>query len=505
LDATLASLERQLYRNFAATVLDADTDNSTLAITEIEKAWLLLIRAGDQLAKHALYWFACQALAQPDAALMYADDDALDEAGRHCAPRFKPDWSPEHLRSTNYIGAAAALRGREVVAAGGLKADDIVDGGYGLLLRVAELVEGRVAHVPAVLLHRWVSPPPEEAWEPKFDAVSGCERGSNADVLRSHLKQCRVVAEVVPIRLGKGREAELGCRVKYALPNVPLMVSLIVPTRDALALTRTCVESVLARSSYRYFEILIVDNQSTDPAALTWFDEIAQLPQVRVLRYDKKFSFSAINNYAVSQARGEVLCLLNNDTEVISPDWMEEMLGHLVQPGVGAVGAKLLYPDGRVQHAGDAVGPRGCADHLHEGIGRDDPGYCNRALVAHEVSAVTGACLMTWRGLYQELGGLDEVNLKVAFNDVDYCLRVQEAGQRVIFTPHAQLYHHESASRGQDNSWLKLRRTRREADYIRRRWKERLYHDPYYNPNLSYRAPDFSLSFAPRVKKPWVT
>src|SRR6185436_9610159 len=213
----------------------------------------------------------------------------------------------------------------------------------------------------------------------------------------------------------------------------------------------------------------------------------------RVLRYEREFNYSAINNFAAREARGEVLLLLNNDTEVITPDWLEEMLGHLHQEGVGAVGAKLLFPHGQVQHAGDAVGPGGCADHMHEGIGRDDPGYCYRAVVAQEVSAVTGACLMTWKTLYQKLGGLDEKKLPVAFNDVDYCLRVQEAGLRVIFTPHAQLYHHESASRGG-------RSPDREAGVMRRRWKSRMRHDPYYNPNLSYRTPDFSLSDMPRVK-----
>src|SRR6266704_2139628 len=262
--------------------------------------------------------------------------------------------------------------------------------------------------------------------------------------------------------------------------------------------------SIRERSSYRNFEIIVVDNQSDDAAALDYFAALAESGAARVLRYTWPFNFSAINNFAVGEARGEAICLLNNDTEVISPDWMETLLGHLVQPGVGAVGAKLLFPDGRVQHAGDAVGPGGCADHLHEALERDDPGYCNRAIVAQEVSAVTAACLMTWKHLYQRLDGLNAKHLKVAFNDVDFCLRVQEAGYRVIFTPHAELYHNESATRGQDRTWRKMRRTKREADYMRARWKARMGHDPYYNPNLSYRRPDFSLSDAPRVRKPWL-
>ncbi len=282
------------------------------------------------------------------------------------------------------------------------------------------------------------------------------------------------------------------------------MVSIVIPTRNAPDLVRVCVTSIRERSSYRNFEIIVVDNQSDDAAALDYFAALAESGAARVLRYTWPFNFSAINNFAVGEARGEAICLLNNDTEVISPDWMETLLGHLVQPGVGAVGAKLLFPDGRVQHAGDAVGPGGCADHLHEALERDDPGYCNRAIVAQEVSAVTAACLMTWKHLYQRLDGLNAKHLKVAFNDVDFCLRVQEAGYRVIFTPHAELYHNESATRGQDRTWRKMRRTKREADYMRARWKARMGHDPYYNPNLSYRRPDFSLSDAPRVRKPWL-
>jgi GT2 family glycosyltransferase len=291
--------------------------------------------------------------------------------------------------------------------------------------------------------------------------------------------------------------------VRYPLPVNPPLVSIIVPTRDAPALLRQCVESVLAKTTYPSFELIVVDNQSADPEALAYLAELAPRSAVRVLRYDRPFNYSAINNFAVRQAKGDMLCLLNNDTEVISLDWLEEMAGHLLQDKVGAVGARLLYTDGRVQHGGVTVGPGGCADHLHAELPRGHPGYCHRAVIAQELSAVTAACVLTWKDLYERMGGLNERALPVAFNDVDYCLRLQDAGYRVIYTPHAELYHHEWGTRGVDTTWRQRWRAHREMSYMRSRWRERMKHDPYYNPNLSYDQPNFTLNWKPRVKKPW--
>lgn len=248
---------------------------------------------------------------------------------------------------------------------------------------------------------------------------------------------------------------------------------------------------------------MVVDNQSRDPATLAYLQEIAQRDSVHVLRHPYPFNFSTLNNFAVKKARGEVVCLLNNDTEVTSPDWLEEMLSRLLQPRVGAVGAKLHYSDGRIQHAGDTVGPGGCANHLHHLLPENAPGYANRAALAQDLSAVTGACLMTRRALYFSLGGLNERDLPIAFNDVDYCLRLREAGWRVVWTPYATLYHHESVSRGRDQSPEGKARAKREVAYMVRRWGHIMHHDPFYNPNLSYARPDFSLSHAPLVSRPW--
>ena len=527
---TLASLREQIYPNFTCNIVgayesapdapDARLDlrvaageaipdwlkEFNLSLARQAEAWVMLVRAGDALPAHALYWFACEALARPEAAIVYSDDDAVDAEGRRSHPRFKPDWSLAHLRSTHYLGEAVVLRGAAVAAAGGVSHDCCRHGNYDLLLRVIDGAGERVAHVPAVLLHRRYDATPggEPALHPGGRTEPLPLREKELDstawqggALQAHLLRNAIDADVL--------ETIPGCRrVRYRLPENPPLVSVIVPTRDALALIRQCVKSLLEKTTYPCFEILVVDNQSADPQALEYLGRIATYPAVRVLRYDRPFNFSAINNFAAREARGAVLCLLNNDTEVITPDWLEEMVGHLLQPRVGVTGAKLYYPDGRVQHAGDAVGPGGCANHLHSSIDRDDPGYCNRAAVAQELSAVTAACVVTWRELYLKLGGLDEQHLEVAFNDVDYCLRVRAAGYRVVWTPHAGLYHHESVSRGADRSRRRRSRAKREVVTMRRRWAHVMRHDPFYNPNLSYERPDFSLSRAPRVKKPWL-
>lgn len=206
---------------------------------------------------------------------------------------------------------------------------------------------------------------------------------------------------------------------------------------------------------------------------------------------------------AVQAARGDIVCLLNNDTEVISPDWLEEMVGQLLQTNVGIVGAKLYFPNNQIQHAGDLVGIAGIANHAHSFLDRNAVGYCQRAIVAQELSAVTAACLITWKSIYQQLGGLDAEHLTVAFNDVDYCLRVRQAGYRIVWTPHAELYHHESVSRGKDTSPEKKRRAQHEVKTMRKRWCSALHGDAFYNANLSHERPDFSLSNAPILEKPW--
>ncbi|WP_202085031.1 glycosyltransferase family 2 protein [Zobellella iuensis] len=491
---SLRSLERQHAFSCRACILVDDNGAATLPPSLQERApvvnmaglearlaaaghtWVFTLQPGTELAPWALAWMAVEA-AKEETQLIYSDHDYL-LAGQRQDPVFKPDWSEELARASGYVGTAFALRSELLLKV--LRQSGFASA-YQLMLDAAALAgAGGVCHIPAVLCHH---ARPLQPVRPQ------------RHTLEQHLSRQGVTAGVEAV----GDYL----RVRYPLPAPLPRVSIVVPTRDALNYLQTCVESVLEKTTWPHYELLIVDNQSSDPATLAYFDQVSQDERIRVVPYDQPFNFSAINNFAVQQARGEVICLLNNDTEVISPNWLEEMVSRLLQPGVGVVGARLYFGDGRVQHAGDVLGPGGCASHLHGILEGDDPGYMHRAVLAQDLSAVTAACFVTRRALFEQLGGLDADHLSVAFNDVDYCLRVREAGWRVIYTPYAELYHHESVSRGKDDSPEKQARAKSEADYMRARWGHVIERDPFYNPNLNYSQPDFKLGKIPRVGWPW--
>jgi GT2 family glycosyltransferase len=274
-------------------------------------------------------------------------------------------------------------------------------------------------------------------------------------------------------------------------------VSLIIPTRDQVELLRTCISSIFDKTDYPDFEVLIVDNQSSEPATLEYFAELAAEPRIKVVPYDAPFNYSAINNHAAALASGQILGLVNNDIEVESAGWLQEMVSQAVREDVGAVGAMLLYPNDTIQHAGVIVGLHGIAGHVYAGLPRNHPGQMGRALLVQEMSAVTAACLLVRKSVFDQVGGLDE-GLSVAFNDIDFCLRVRARGYRNLWTPHAVLYHHESASRGSEDTPEKQARFNAEIDFMQSRWGDLLLRDPSYNPNLSLGAGQFELAFPPR-------
>ncbi len=295
------------------------------------------------------------------------------------------------------------------------------------------------------------------------------------------------------------------CNGAFHLPcftvNESPLVSIIIPTRNGLSDLRQCLDS-LSRTSYPNTEILIIDNQSDDPETLTYLSEIQRRPDLRVLSYPYPFDYAGMHNWAVPQSRGEYICLLNNDTEVVADQWLTEMLGQGQRRGVGAVGAKLLYPDETIQHGGVILGLGGIASHAHKSHSSESPGYFGRAALVQSFSAVTAACLLMRKDLWDRMDGMAH-ELTVAFNDVDLCLRLREAGLRNVWLPQALLYHHESKSRGSDIHPDKLRRFALEHAYMQWRWGFVLRNDPAYNPNLTLGREDFSLAWPPRVRYPW--
>ena len=287
-------------------------------------------------------------------------------------------------------------------------------------------------------------------------------------------------------------------RVRYALPMVAPKVSIVICTRDRADLLASCVDSIIERSTYRNYEVLIVDNGSTEEATFRLFDRLPS-KRFRILRDESAFNFSALNNRAVQAADGEYICLLNNDIEILTPNWIEEMLSFSIQPGVGAVGARLWYPGGGLQHAGVILGLGGVANHVHRNLRRGDLGYFGRAALHQSFSAVTGAALMIKKSIYQEVGGLDE-KLQVTFNDIDFCLRVRAAGYRNVWTPYAEMIHHESATRGYDVAPHQKARAEQESLLMKQRWGDLLRRDPAYSLNLSIETEDMRMAWPPRIE-----
>jgi len=289
-------------------------------------------------------------------------------------------------------------------------------------------------------------------------------------------------------------------RVRYSVREPLPKVDIIIPTRNRSDLLANCIDSIRNQTQYSNYEIIVVDNLSDGPKTLKFFDELETNNIAKVLHFKQPFNYSAINNYAVSKTDGPILCLMNNDIEVIDPHWLHEMVSHAQRPEIGAVGCKLLYPNKTVQHGGMITGIFGATGHSHRYFPVDSCGYFNRLQTIQNLSAVTGACLVVRRELYENAGGLDE-QLEVAFNDVDFCLKIQEKGYRNLWTPFAQLIHYESQSRKHDDTPEKQDRFNREKSLVLKRWGDTLHMDPYYNLNLSLEFEDFRLSVFPNLNK----
>lgn len=463
-----------------------EATNDALARSDGE--FVAFLDHDDILAESALAEVAKAVRTYPDAELIYTDEDKLDAKGRRREPHFKPGWNPELLRAQNYICHLLVLKSSLVGALGGMRPGFEGAQDHDLLLRCAERIHpDHVVHIPKVLYH-W-------RMHTGSTAVGGGAKPYAVDAAR------RAVVEHYH-RLGISADIELTAsgyfRGLRQLGEKPPHVSIVIPTRDRRHLLEPCITSILKRTNYPSFDIVIVDNATVEPEALAYLDELRSDPRVTVVQHPTEFNFSAIVNNGARHARGSLICLLNNDIEIISEDWLQELVGHACRDENGVVGCMLYYPDDTIQHAGVVLGVGGVAGHAHWRLKRGSGGYMGRASIAQNVSAVTGACMMVRKDVFDEVAGFDE-GLPVAFNDIDFCMRVAERGYRNVWTPHAELYHHESASRGAEDTPEKAQRFAHEIDTMKRRWGRVLRHDPAYNPNLSLVEPWYQLAFPPRL------
>jgi O-antigen biosynthesis protein len=470
--------------------------------------WVVFLDHDDVMAEHALLFVAEAIAHHPQAELIYSDEDMLGPDGERETPYFKPDWNLNLCHSQNYVCHLLAVKRTLLANVGGLRESMVGAQDHDLVLRCAEtLMPAQIVHIPHVLYH-WRRHPDSTAGAPESKpyAVAAGQRA-----VQEHLQR---VGESAAVHvLGAGRY-----HVQHALPDPAPSVCIVIPTRNQSHLLRTCIDSLLRLTDYPHFEVLVVDNGTTEPAALAYLATLDQRvamqanthATLRVLRDPlQPFNYSTLNNRAVAQTQATCLVLMNNDIEVLDSTWLREMVAHAMRPTVGAVGAKLLYPDGTVQHAGVVVGvgqtPPRVAGPTFKGLARHAGGHGGRAGLTQSYSAVTAACLAVQRSRFLAVGGFDDANLAVAFNDVDLCLKLRDAGWTNVWTPHAVLHHHESISRGRDNTAANGARFSREVAWMAKRWQHGLSNDPAYNPNLNWITADFELAQPPRVSldTPW--
>lgn len=443
--------------------------------------YLLLLDQDDMLHPDALKCVAYYLEQNPNARVLYSDEDKIDAKGNHHTPHFKPAFNPDLLYSHNYISHLGVYQRELVEKVGGFREGYEGSQDYDLLLRCLEHCKPEeVVHIPYVLYH-WRAVPGSTAFA---ESEKGYAQDAGLRALQDHLDP-----KGVSVELGKLPNTY---RARWPIPAKAPLVSIIIPTRNGKALVERCVTSLYEKNDYPHFEVLLVDNQSDCSKSKALFKQLELAGKVRLLTFDAPFNYSSINNMAAKHAKGDVLLLLNNDVEVINPDWLREMVSHAIRSDIGCVGAKLYYPDGRLQHAGVITGLGGVAGHSHKYFPGDHPGYFKRLQIIQNLSAVTGACLAVRKSVFEQVGGLNEQDLAIAFNDVDFCLRVRDAGYRNLWTPYATLIHHESVSRGAENSPEKIARFQREIAYMKQKWGDSLLNDPNYSQWLTLDREDFS-------------
>lgn len=472
--------ERIRVKNLEENLGIAGNTNEALEMARGE--FVGLLDHDDLLAPQALFRIAEALTADPQADAVYTDEDKVTtDLSEHFQPHFKPDFNLDLLRSNNYITHFFVVRTRLAREAGGFRREFDGAQDYDFIFRCTEEAK-KVLHVPEVLYH-WRTHKASTADNPA-SKMYAFEAGKRA--IEAHLARC---GQEGTVSLRK----DLGFyRVEYPVQGEPL-VSILIPNRDQKETLEKCLNSIWEKSTYNNYEILIVENNSSSPEIFDYYREIEKRPGVRILTWKEGFNYSAINNFGEKSAAGDYLLFLNNDVEVINPRWIEELLGNCQRKEVGIVGAKLYYPDDTIQHAGTVIGIGGIAGHAVLNMPRSRTGYLHKASLQMDLSAVTAACMMMKRQVFEQLGGFEE-RLSVAFNDVDLCLRTVQAGYLVVYNPEVELYHYESKSRGAEDSEEKVRRFQEEIEFMRCRWMDLLKKgDPYYNRNLTLSKWNYSL------------
>ena len=460
------------------------SENTNACLRMAKGDYLCLFDHDDLLHPFALTEYM-KAICGRDADFLYSDENTFHETPMDAYfPHYKPDFAPDTLRSYNYI-CHFTVFSRELLekAGGGFRKEFDGSQDYDLILRLTEKAE-HIVHIPMILYY----------WRSHSDSTAA-DIGAKPYTIAAAKAALGEHLQRVGLK-GKVKDSSLisTYKIQYEIEGTPL-ISILIPNMDHINDLRKCLDSIRTKSTWINWEAVIIENNSRETETFIYYKELERDPRIRVIRYGegKEFNYSAINNFGAKEARGDYLLLLNNDIEIITPDWMEQMLMFAQRKDVGAVGAMLYYPDDTVQHAGVIIGVGGVAGHSHKYFPRGSGGYVSRMTIAQNYSAVTAACMMMSKAVWDQVGGLDE-NYAVAFNDVDLCMRIREAGYLIVWTPYAEMYHYESKSRGEEDSEEKQIRFKGEIDRFTERWKEILETgDPYYNPNLTLSREDFSF------------
>lgn len=457
------------------------SQNTNKALSIASGEYVALLDHDDLLAPNALYEIVKVINNKEDADVIYTDEDKVTaDLKEHFQPHFKPDFSEDLLRSNNYICHFFVAKREIVNEVGGFHPEFNGAQDYDLIFRCTEKARG-IYHVPKILYH-WRTHKASTADNPA-SKMYAFDAGKRA--IEEHLKRVGENGEV-------SHTKDLGFyRVKYPVIGNP-KVSIIIPNKDEIASLEKCIHSIREKTDYKNYEIIVVENNSEKSETFEFYKKIER-DWLKVIYWEREFNYSAINNFGVRHATGDYLLFLNNDVEVINRDWMTEMLSHCQSKHVGVVGAKLYYPDNTIQHAGIVIGIGGIAGNMFTGMSRSFTGYLHKASIQQDLSAVTAACMMVERHAFEKVKGFEE-DLAVAFNDVDFCLKIRKAGYLVVYNPNVELYHYESKTRGKEDTKEKLKRFQSEIDYMKERWSQILEQgDPYYNVNFSLIKCDYSL------------